>query len=108
MRYRKALNGLERNNEKMSVGLNDHGHFCLPHQFSSIFFVFVVIERVRFSDHGCFVKVLSCNDLLVQNPLLNVSLENLGGKVPFKKCSRHLRDANFGTSSRPSLSGDKV
>ena len=29
MRYRKALNGLERNNEKMSVGLNDHGHFCL-------------------------------------------------------------------------------
>ena len=47
VRYRKALNGLERNNEKMSVGLNDHGHFCLPHQFSSIFFVFVVIERVN-------------------------------------------------------------
>ena len=33
VRYRKALNGLERNNEKMSVGLNDHGHFCLPRQF---------------------------------------------------------------------------
>ena len=29
VRYRKALNGLERNNEKMSVGLNDHGHFYL-------------------------------------------------------------------------------
>ena len=35
VRYRKALNGLERNNEKMSVGLNDHGHFCLPHHFTS-------------------------------------------------------------------------
>ena len=30
VRYRKALNGLERNNEKMSAALNDRGHFCLP------------------------------------------------------------------------------
>ena len=45
---------------------------------------------------------------MVHISLLNVSLENLGGKVPFKKCSRHLRDANFGTSSRPSLSALEI
>ena len=32
VRYRKALNGLERNNEKMSDALNDHAQFYLTNQ----------------------------------------------------------------------------
>ena len=111
MRYRKALNGLERNNEKMSVRLNDHGHFCLLSQINLISILFWNI-KIKSLTH---VPMWTIIPLLVPVPtLLDVSLIlnfefvklvlNICGKYTIEIVHLTFCNAHFGAVFLASLS----